>query len=435
MASRRSAGGFNTGSQLVQMYIQDQLSRQRQRQASELQAANQREDDIRQFILNSAGKVSSGEYNPSSFGPEVSERMGSYYDPTKLAPGLDKRVGGAITPFLAKSKYEDIPDEQGLMQVLASAGVGEGEYEAPPVINALNAVKARKESLKPFIPSTAVSQYDPTSGAQRTQYVPQNELGGMDVQTTPTPQQAGQNDATKALAGELSPAVTQGKIAQTNALNAGTMKTEAQKAGAVSNAQAMGQNANNVNDQKFDLFQREEAIRAKNAVDLKKAPSGNATQDSIGPLIMLERVKSLNDKIPDMNMPNRFLMAGKSFLGVETDASDMDAAAKSGGITIAKLLGNTGQISDADAAAGENFFPKSYQPKELRDRKIQRLEQLITYAPLVNGQLGVEAPVAAKLDFIKRLMDEDDRRRGLPPVEDDTATPAEDTGGVVIRKY
>lgn len=435
MASRRSAGGMNTGSQLVQMYIQDQMARQRTRQQYELQGRNQLEDDLRQFILNSAGKVSSGEYNPSAFGPEVQSRIGNYYNTSQLAPSLDKRVGGAIAPVLGKSKYEDIPDEQGIMQLLAQAGVGEGQYEDPIVTNALNAVKARKESLKPFIPATAVSQYDPTSGANRTKYVPQNELGGMNVQTGPTPTQSGQNKTAEALAGELSPAMTQGKITQTNAINAGTQASEARKAGAVSNAQAMGANANNVNDQKFDLFSREEAIRQQNALDLKAAPSGNTANDSIGPLITLQRVKELNARIPEQRFVGRMKTGVQSFLGLDTDAADMDAAAKSGGITIAKLLGNTGQISDADAAAGENFFPKSHQPLAIRNRRLMRLEQLITYAPLVNAQLGPNASLADKLAFIKDLMEKDEASKGLPPIPDDVAPATPTEPQVNIREF
>lgn len=441
MARRRGVGGFNTASSLIQMYIQDQMARERATLENQLQGGRQREDDVRNFILQSAPRVASGELKPDALPPELVAQMKAYYDPAKLAPSIEQRVGGIVTPFLAKNAYTDIPDEQGIVEALRGAGVT--DYEHPAVINALNAVKARKESLKPFIPATAVSQYDPITAASKTTYVPQNELGGMSVQTSPTPAQKGANTLTESLSGELSPQMTQAKIGATNAINRGTMGSEAAKAGALSNATAMGANADNVIGQRMKEFNQKEAVNQANALELKAAPSGATAQakNQGGALtleVMLQRVEDLNARIPDQNWAQRMKTGTESFLGINTDAADLDNAAESGGMLVAQALQPQGPYSDADAKAGSAFFPKSYQPKEYRDRVLSRLRDIVTLRPQLEQMFGPSMRVSDPnvRNVLRQMLDQRDAQRGLPPLPPDpneNATPA--PPNVLIKEF
>jgi len=355
--------------------------------------------------------------DPSAFSPEQSAAISGFYDPSKIIPPLERRVGNVATQFLGKSKFEEIPDEQGILQAFQAAGIGEQEMEHPAIVNALNAIKARQESLRGFIPATKVESYDPTTAASRAKFVPNNQLGGMSVQTGPTPQQAGQNQLTQALSGELSPEMTSAKAKQTNTLNQQTMGSEAAKAGAISGAQANAQLPAQKN-----LFQFSQDMRQEDALELEGERQKNRMAVKLAELapnnnsayMLLERAKGLNAQLDDEGFMGRMATGIGSFLGTNTVARDLDDLADGAGILFAAALGNKGQVSEADKMAGKAYWPMSHQPKELRDRKLLRAEQLVTIGDRVQRELGPMAPPALKAQRVKQLFQEMERAAGLP---------------------
>lgn len=391
----------------------------RERQREQEAAITERQTSINDlnFVQGLLPDIQSGKFNPAALAPSRRTALESYVDPTQLYPSVERRAGQVASEYLGKSKFEEIPDEQGILQAFQAAGIGEQEMEHPAIVNALNAIKARQESLRGFIPATKVESYDPTTAASRAKFVPNNQLGGMSVQTGPTPQQAGQNQLTQALSGELSPEMTSAKAEQTNTLNRQTMGSEAAKAGAISGAQANAQLPAQKN-----LFQFSQDMRQEDALELEGERQKNRMAVKLAELapnnnsayMLLERAKGLNAQLDDEGFMGRMATGIGSFLGTNTVARDLDDLADGAGILFAAALGNKGQVSEADKMAGKAYWPMSHQPKELRDRKLLRAEQLVTIGDRVQRELGPMAPPALKAQRVKQLFQEMERAAGLP---------------------
>lgn len=247
MARRR--GLFNTGSNLIQMYIQDQLLRGRQAEQEQAITARQQGMDRYNFAQTLLPKIADGTYPLEGLSPQTRGDIGQFYDPEKMAPSLNQR----LAKILGQPKLpQDVPSNELLGGLL-------GEQEGLPQ-DLTSLVDAERNRVARFEPTTNVEYYT-EKGDKVSQHFPDSmldELGAMKQERTP--QQEGQRTLGIAQSGELSPGMMIAKSQFENGMNQATMGSEAAKAGRVAGAESSARYgaefAPNVVDSRVDQARR-----------------------------------------------------------------------------------------------------------------------------------------------------------------------------------
>lgn len=237
MARRRALGaGFGTASKMIQSFLNDSLERGRQSQLQQMITERQQGTDRINFAQNLLPKFLEGGLKPDALSPEMQQLTSQFYDPMKVAPSLQERLGKIATEATKGNTFGSIPSDPEVVAQLAAAGIPTEQNQLPDVVaQALGGARARTSQLEPLKDLSFVDQ----KGIRQSQQVPQSQApayGALPQERTP--EQEGQRDLGTALSGKLSPAYGVAEARVKNTIEALTRPEQVKTAGAVAGAEA-----------------------------------------------------------------------------------------------------------------------------------------------------------------------------------------------------
>lgn len=263
-----------------------------------------------------------------------------------------------------------------------------------PTGDVLRALSSRREQLTANQPTTQVNSYDPQTGASQTRFVPQNQLSGLGpVQTSPTPEQKGEDWLEEQQAGPLSP----GAIAGANRVEAGTRAEKVRTAGSLAAASARGRLDVELNPaivarevEKVKQIAIAEAAAKRDAEGAQDAQA--AAQQAVPALSAMKVMKALYDQIAPTNQWTALGRTTQSYVSPlyqanNPKAAELDSLREASAPIFFSLFGGKGQQSDKDIKGILSAIPGGSTLKKVGDQQWKDLNALVVIAPLAAAHL------------------------------------------------
>lgn len=234
MASRRRAALSNFLDMYLKHYMatkeadhQGEIVRQRQLELAQQQATNSLLSRIGMDPALAARARSSGVTHVGSFPMDM------------FVPTDAENVSGVSKDLEGVSSLSSLPTEVGVQRAYEGrpgARVGDPR----PIEDLVRERRSKEQALLAALPKREIpGAYDPTTGSTSTRVLPGSFEGN--IQTGPTPQQAGRDVTAKFRAGEGSPEYNLTKVQNENEMVRGTSAAKAAAAGATTSANTNAQ--------------------------------------------------------------------------------------------------------------------------------------------------------------------------------------------------
>lgn len=425
MANRRAFGQAMSqmASFMQQMYLQQQA---RKNQLED--AATRREQELTDYGTLRADKL----------GDEAAARE------RERLPNLLNNIGGAnsltdlgtpterVNQFIAQGGKED-PYFQGPFPTVSFTGkdgqqVNLGEQVGMPirregesksdVQRLLESLQSRRGLIDRQQQATAAAAPNTNPDGSVTRTLP-GGVGGRQVVDKLGASQLGKNQAVQSLAGELSPEVTQGKIAQSNAIEEGTrgakVETETALTRAATNARLNVELSPEVVKREIDRAQQLAVAQAAQSGQLAQAKEiqslmSTATQ-ALVPLSTLERLYNKVKTEDGMGWMDRTGRSVSNMVGqlqnVNSTAAQLNNMREGLATMLYSVLGGKGVVSDKDRDGLLAVIPSASTEAETAAGMFAEMKMLLSLGPIAAQFFSGEGEntITMRLEQTNRWMD------------------------------